>query len=136
MTFSAFLNLRCPVCERAKLFKGFFDTPEVCPECGFFFMRETGYFLPHVPIGYAGTVVAALAVWPILHYVFGVRSAAVILTAMLTMAVGFGLWFVRYAKMIWLVVDLAIHPPSTEDFQSRGREAPPTTPSSGDDADA
>jgi uncharacterized protein (DUF983 family) len=121
MTLSSFLRLRCPVCEQGRLFHGFFDNPDRCPACGFYFMRENGYFLPHVPIGYGATVFLALSMWPLLKYVFGVRSDAVILTVMVVTAIVFGVWFTRYAKMLWLVFDLYLHPPVTEDFQKRGR---------------
>ena len=84
-------------------------------------MRETGYFLPHVVIGYVPTVFVALAVWPILRYVFKVESDAVILGTMVSTAIVFGIWFLRYAKMLWLLLDLKIHPPAREDFESRGR---------------
>jgi Na+/melibiose symporter-like transporter len=84
-------------------------------------MRESGYFLPHVPIGYGATVLAALAVWPLMRYVFGIRSDALILISMVVVGILFGVWFLRYAKMLWLVLDLTLHPPSREDFQSRGR---------------
>ena len=33
----------------------------------------------------------------------------------------FGLWSIRYAKIIWLNIDLTFHPPSREDFEQRGR---------------
>ena len=84
-------------------------------------MRETGYFLPHVAIGYGATVAAALGVWPLLRYVVGIRSDWIILAAMVATGLGFGLWFVRYAKMLWLAIDLKLNPPTREDFQSRGR---------------
>jgi hypothetical protein len=84
-------------------------------------MRESGYFLPHVPIGYAFTVVAALGTWPLLYYVFGVRNPAVTLGTMIAVAILFGLWFVRYSKVIWLAIDLTLHPPHSEDFEARGR---------------
>jgi hypothetical protein len=84
-------------------------------------MRESGYFLPHVPIGYAFTVLAALGSWPLLYYVIGVRSAALTLGIMVTVAVLFGVWFVRYSKALWLAIDLTLHPPASEDFESRGR---------------
>ncbi|HEX4996646.1 MAG TPA: hypothetical protein VFY29_00365 [Terriglobia bacterium] len=117
-----FLGLRCPVCERARVFRGYFDTPEKCPECGYFFMRETGYFLPHTPIGYIFTVGVSLAVWLLLEYGFGVRSSAAIIGAMIAAGAGFGIWFARYAKMIWLAIDLRLHPPTQEDFLPRGRQ--------------
>ena len=88
-------------------------------------MREDGYFLPHVPIGYGATVVVALSVWPLMRYVFGIQSDAWILTTMITAGILFGVWFLRYAKMLWLALDLTIHPPANEDFQPRGRGAEP-----------
>jgi hypothetical protein len=33
----------------------------------------------------------------------------------------FGLWSIRYAKMLWLAIDLTIHPSVLEDFEARGR---------------
>ncbi len=84
-------------------------------------MRESGYFLPHVPIGYGFTVLVSLGTWPLLYFVFGVRNAAVTLTIMIAVAVVFGVWFIRYSKVLWLALDLKLNPPSSEDFESRGR---------------
>jgi uncharacterized protein (DUF983 family) len=122
MKVGALLRLRCPICGKGKLFRGYFDSPARCPSCGYFFMRESGYFLPHVAIGYGFTVVAALGTWPLLYYVFGIRNAALTLTAMVLVAVFFGVWFVRYSKVLWLALDLTLHPPSSEDFEARGRQ--------------
>ena len=84
-------------------------------------MRESGYFLPHVAIGYAFTVLAALGSWPVLYYLVGIRNPALTLSIMVTVAVLFGIWFVRYSKVLWLALDLTLHPPHSEDFESRGR---------------
>jgi Na+/melibiose symporter-like transporter len=84
-------------------------------------MRESGYFLPHVVIGYGFTVIAALVTWPTLYYVFGIRNAVITLGAMVAVAVLFGIWFVRYSKVLWLALDLTLHPPHSEDFEARGR---------------
>ena len=84
-------------------------------------MRESGYFLPHVAIGYAFTVIAALGAWPVLYYLLGIRNAAVTLTIMVSIALLFGVWFVRYSKVLWLALDLTLHPPHSEDFEPRGR---------------
>ena len=84
-------------------------------------MRESGYFLPHVVIGYGFTVLVALGAWPVLYYLLGIRNAALTLGVMITVAVVFGIWFVRYSKVLWLALDLTIHPPHSDDFQSRGR---------------
>jgi uncharacterized protein (DUF983 family) len=121
MRLSTIFRLRCPVCENARIFNGYFDTPEKCPFCGYYFMRESGYFLPHVAIGYGATVAVALGVWPFMTYVLHIQSDALILGTMVAVGILFGVWFVRYAKMLWLALDLTIHPPADEDFQSRGR---------------
>jgi hypothetical protein len=41
---------------------------------------------------------------------------------MIAVALGFGIWVIRYAKMLWLAFDLYMHPPVREDFEGRGRE--------------
>jgi uncharacterized protein (DUF983 family) len=121
MKLQSILTLRCPICGKGKLFKSLLDTPEQCPHCGYFFMRESGYYLPHFAIAYPPTVAAALLTWPFLKYVVGVQSDRIILPAMILVGVTFGLWIIRYAKMIWLVFDLTIHPPSQDDFEQRDR---------------
>jgi len=121
MKLGALLRLRCPICGKGKLFRGYFDSPVRCPVCGYFFMRESGYFLPHVVIGYGFTVGVALGAWPFMHYVLRVRNPAVTLSVMIAVAVLFGIWFVRYSKVLWLALDLSLHPPHSEDFESRGR---------------
>ena len=85
-------------------------------------MRESGYFLPHVPIGYGFTVAVSLGMWPLLYFVLGIRNAAVTLTVMIAVAIVFGVWFIRYSKVLWLALDLKLNPPSSEDFESRGRK--------------
>ena len=86
-------------------------------------MRESGYFLPHVAIGYAVTVLASLGCWPLMRYVFGIENAAITLGVMIAVAVLFGVWFVRYSKVLWLALDLTLNPPQSEDFEARGRHS-------------
>jgi uncharacterized protein (DUF983 family) len=123
MRLASLIRLRCPICGVAKLFHGYFDSPERCPSCGYYFMRESGYFLPHVAIGYGVTVLVALGCWPVMRYVLGIQSPTITLAVMVMVAVLFGIWFVRYSKALWLALDLTLHPPAEEDFKSRGRDA-------------
>src|SRR5437870_13185217 len=108
MKLGALLRLRCPICGKGKLFRGYFDSPERGASCGYFFMRESGYFLPHVVIGYAVTVLASLGSWPVVRYAFGIRYAAVTLTIVIAVAVLFGVWFIRYSKVFWIALDLTL----------------------------
>src|SRR5262245_10216112 len=111
---AALSRLRCPVCGKGKLFRGYFDHPERCATCRYFFMRESGYFLPHVPIGYAFTLVVSLGSWPVLRFVFGIEYAAITLGIMTAVAILFGIWFIRYSKILWLALDLTLSPPTSE----------------------
>ena len=122
MTLGNLIRLRCPVCGKGKIFKGYLDTPGKCPECGYYFMRETGYFLPHAPIGYLLVVGAAAFMWALLRYVFRVESDTVVLPSIVIFGVLFGTWANRYTKMLWMAIDLTLHPPTKEDFEPRGRE--------------
>ena len=90
MKLENLLGLRCPVCGKGKIFHGYLDTPVSCPECGFYFMRETGYFLPHAPISYLLIVLAAVLVWAVLRLAFRVESDTMVLSSMVVFAVAFG----------------------------------------------
>lgn len=85
-------------------------------------MRETGYFLPHAPITYLSIVFVAFVVWLVLRYVIGVESDTVVLTSIVVIPALFAVWSNRYSKMVWLIFDLWLHPPTQEDFEARGRD--------------
>jgi hypothetical protein len=85
-------------------------------------MRETGYFLPHAPISYLAIVLVALIVWLVVRIGIGVESDVVVLTSIIVVPALFALWSNRYAKMLWLMIDLWLHPPTQEDFEPRGRD--------------
>ena len=123
ISLGALARLKCPVCREGELFRGYFDNPDQCSTCGYFFMRESGYFLPHVPIGYAFTVLASIGSWPLLRFVVGIKDAAITLTVMVAVAILFGIWFIRYSKVFCLALDLTLRPPTSEDFEERGRRA-------------
>ena len=84
-------------------------------------MRETGYFLPHAPISYAAIIFVALVVWVVVRLLMGVESDAIVLTSIIVFPAIFAVWSNRYAKMLWLMFDLWLHPPTQEDFEPRGR---------------
>lgn len=115
------LKLLCPVCGKGKIFRSYLDTPAKCPSCGFYFMRETGYWLPHAPISYVVFIGAAVAAWATLSYVLVVESDMLVLSSMLVFALAVTVWTNRYTKMAWILLDLYLHPVSSEDFESRGR---------------
>jgi uncharacterized protein (DUF983 family) len=121
LNLRTFLKLRCPVCGKGEIFRGYLDTPERCRECGYYFMRESGYFLPHAPISYLAIVFVAFLVWVAVRLVMGVESDAIVLTSIIVVPALFAVWSNRYSKMVWLMFDLWLHPPTQEDFEPRGR---------------
>src|SRR5258707_12221286 len=42
--FSRGLRLRCPVCGEGKLYRRWFKMNQHCPDCGFIYEREPGYY--------------------------------------------------------------------------------------------
>ena len=84
-------------------------------------MRETGYFLPNAPITYLFVVAAAVVVWFVMRYIFKVESDWAVLTSITVLPLLFGIWTNRYTKMMWMALDLWLHPVSKDDFESRGR---------------
>jgi uncharacterized protein (DUF983 family) len=122
LNLQTFLHLRCPVCNKGKIFQGYLETPKRCPECGFYFMRETGYWLPHAPISYLFIVIAAVVVWFVERYILHIESDTVVLLSITVLPVLFAIWSNRYTKMIWMLLDLWLHPASQDDFEARGRE--------------
>ena len=84
-------------------------------------MRETGYFLPHAPISYLGIVFVAFLVWVVTRFVLRLDSDLLVLGSMIAVAALFAVWSNRYTKMLWLLFDLWMHPPTREDFEERGR---------------
>jgi len=119
--YGALLRLRCPVCGKGELFRSYFDSPFRCPSCEYFFMRESGYSLPHVAVGYAFTAIASLGSWPLLRFVLGIENAAITLTIMISVAIFFGDLVHPLLEDLWLALDLTLRPPASEDFEERGR---------------
>ena len=99
------LRLRCPACGEGRLFKGFFRMELACLSCGLDFRRESGYYVGAMYINYGLTAVIMLAVGiPLADKV----SRAALSWPLGTFAVLFPLWFFRYARSLWLGIDLYI----------------------------
>ncbi len=107
------LRQRCPVCGKGKIFKGWFKTYERCPECGFVYEREPGY--------YSGAMAVNLVISELLIAAIAVPLAAsqsVSLTTLivlgLTLPFLVPLLFYRPTKSLWMALDHFLHPVSRE----------------------
>ncbi|HEY7281314.1 MAG TPA: DUF983 domain-containing protein [Actinomycetota bacterium] len=115
----AMLRMRCPRCLRGKLFRGMLDMWERCPQCGFVFEREEGYFTGAM---YASTIITL----PLVFLVFGIgwllssktllaAEVLLLVTALVTLPL-IPLVF-RYSRTLWLYFDWRFGP----DRESEGR---------------
>lgn len=86
------------------MFTGLFRMHTTCPECGFKFEREPGYFLGSIYINYGLTAMITTITWVVLHLGYGFEPRPLAI-GLLTFCVVFGTFFFRYARALWLALD-------------------------------
>jgi uncharacterized protein (DUF983 family) len=109
--------LRCPACGRGRLFRGWFSMHEACHGCGLKFSREPGYFLGSIYFNYGVTAALVMTVYLTLFFTTDV-SPELLLGALTAFCVLFPLWFFRYARSLWLGMDLYFDPAKTHGDES------------------
>ncbi|MDZ4819935.1 MAG: DUF983 domain-containing protein [Planctomycetota bacterium] len=103
------LRLRCPLCGRGKLFRNWIRMPENCAHCQLKFQRGPGYYLGSVYVNYGLTAVLVTIGYFALFF-SEVMSNTMQLVCLVTFCVLFPLWFFRYARALWLALDLYLDP--------------------------
>lgn len=101
---------KCPYCGGGGIFDGWFTIKKRCPTCGVNYAYEDGYFLGSYAINLvvtellAAAIVIGLIVWTNL-LVLQMQVAAV------GLAVGLPLLGYPFALLLWVALDIALHPP-------------------------
>ncbi|MEZ6062506.1 MAG: DUF983 domain-containing protein [Planctomycetaceae bacterium] len=98
------IRLRCPICAKGRLFRGWFRMHSECENCGFTFERAPGYFLGSTYINYAVTAGLSTAAFVVLRFVYRVPKEF-LLPVLLSFCVVFPLVFFRFARSLWLSLD-------------------------------
>lgn len=113
------LRRRCPYCGGRGVFKGFFTLKKRCPECNTLFEYEEGFFLGSyvINIGFTEIVAVLAVVWLIAATSLSVLEMQIYGVAL---AVALPILFYPLALLLWIALDLAIHPPG--DFSKRIRK--------------
>lgn len=75
-----------------------------CEQCDLDFHREPGFYLGSVYINYGLTATLATAGFISLN-LSGIISPPLLLGICVLFCVGFGCWFFRYARSLWLAFD-------------------------------
>jgi uncharacterized protein (DUF983 family) len=105
------LCLRCLRCGKGPLFRGWFRMVERCPECGFVYERDPGYFLGSIYLNYGLT--ALLVTFGYLGLWLGdVLPQEQIFWLVLAFSVLFPILFFRWARSLWMAFDHALDPPA------------------------
>lgn len=86
------------------MFRGYWQSNELCSECGAKFEREPGFFLGSIYFNYGLTALIVAVVYPILLFTETVPENQLLL-ACLAFVVIFPTWFFRYARALWAGFD-------------------------------
>ena len=123
------LRLRCPVCGRGALFRGWFQGRATCPACGFHLEREEGYYLGAMLVNVVvaellfviGFAITLIKTWP--------TPPWTLLTwgSMIGVAL-FPIILYPFSRAVWLALDLVVQPPRPEEYE-RPADATPDAPS-------
>src|SRR5256885_6873988 len=103
------VQLRCPRCGRAPLFRGWFTMNAVCAVCDLRFERAQGYWIGAIYVNYGVTVSIAMTGFFLLRALAGWETAAQ-LALWVPFVILFPLSFFRYSRSLWLALEFAINP--------------------------
>jgi uncharacterized protein (DUF983 family) len=98
------LRLKCPLCGRGNLFRGWLAMHRECPSCGVKFEREPGFFLGSIYINYGLTALIVAIAYPVLLF-GGYVAETPLLIAALAFVVLFPILLFPWARSLWLGFD-------------------------------
>lgn len=109
---------RCPYCGGGGIFSGWFTLRDRCPSCQTLYAYEDGYFLGAYAINLIVTelLTVAVVIWMIAGTDLDVLQMQIIGIAV---AVALPLLFYPIAVLLWVALDLGVHPPG--DMSDRPR---------------
>lgn len=108
----------CPYCGGGGIFKGWFTLKERCPHCNVLYEPEDGYLLGAYVINIGLTAVLAVAT-VISLMVWSDLSVVQIQIIGAALAIAIPIFFYPFTLLLWITLDLTIHPPG--DFSQRHR---------------
>jgi hypothetical protein len=94
---------------------------EACPQCGFSYAREPGFYLGSIYLNYGATVVLTGGLYAVLVLGIGL-STETALAACLAAAVAFPILFFRHARSFLLALDSSVNRDQTGRDQARAAE--------------
>ncbi len=117
-------RLRCPKCGGGRMFSGLLRMHDRCSECGLVYERDPGYFLGSSYVNYGFTALTLTPAYVTLHYAFGWTNTQLAFPLVGWVLV-FPVFFFRYARALWLGMDVYFDPQSFEDPAESEQPEPP-----------
>ena len=108
------IQLRCPACDGARIFRGWFEMHESCAACGRRFQRDAGYFLGSIYFNYGVTGLLVVVTYFTMYFQ-GILADEQRLIVLALFVIVFPLWFFRYARALWTALDEWLDPWPNED---------------------
>ena len=104
------LRLRCPYCGRGKIFAHGLTMNKHCPNCGWRFEREEGYWTGAIAVNLlVAEMLAALIAVPLA--VMQV-SPWLVMGVFLPLVIALPFLFYRHSNSFWMAIDFILHPVS------------------------
>ncbi len=104
------LRFKCPKCQEGDLFythsfalKKPFDMPDECPNCGFKYMPEPGFYYGSMFLSYIISGFFCLGFVFFFHWVLG-WSIPASFGLLIAVFIIFFVWFFRFSRALWLNV--------------------------------
>lgn len=91
--------LRCPACERGRMFRSWFTMNVRCPVCGVIFERDAGEVTGGMAINSVAT--SAIAVLGASLAWFSDVPVWPLIGGLVALATLFAMWFYRHARALW-----------------------------------
>lgn len=118
-TFGRAFRRRCPYCGASSVFDGWFTLKKRCPACRTLYEHEDGYFLGSyvINLGFTELLTVLIVIWLIAGTDLSVLEMQIY---GVTLAVLMPILFYPLALLLWVALDVSIHPPG--DFSRRIRK--------------
>jgi uncharacterized protein (DUF983 family) len=103
------LKRQCPICGHREIWRNYLSLKDECPNCGYVFAREHGYFLGAYALNLivaefiAMAVLIALLIWTDWEW-------WVIEIIVIPLAIALPFVFFPFSRGLWMALDLVFHP--------------------------
>jgi uncharacterized protein (DUF983 family) len=113
------LRRRCPLCGARDVWKAWGELREHCPDCGYGFEREEGYWVGAMIVNLAVALVAVVAYLVGGLLAFGGRAPSWWVWLSIGLVLTQGIVLYPRSKTLWIWLDLTVHPYEGEERPDR-----------------